>query len=60
MAENQKEASPVFRLDVGGKPVTVRFSSTGASDVKNRIREILTESYGERLQDSIQACAEPV
>ncbi len=60
MAENQKADSPVFRLDLGGKPVMIRFSSTGAADVKEKIREILTESYGERLQEGIQACAEPV
>lgn len=60
MAGKQKGDSPVFHVDVGGRAVTVRFSSTEAEDVKERIREILSESYGERLQESIQGCVEPI
>ena len=60
MSESQKNGSPVFRLDINGAAVTVRFSDTETADVKDRIREILTESYEERFQRNIQECVQPV
>lgn len=60
MSENRTNMSPVFRLSLKGAAVTVRFSDTETDDVKGRIRDILTESYEERLQRSIQGYAQPV
>ena len=48
-----KNSGPVFRLDVNGTVVTVRFSETEILDIKARIRDILTESYEERFQSKI-------
>lgn len=60
MSENKVNGSPVFRLNLKGAVVTVRFSDTETADVKNRIRDILTESYAERFQRDIQGCAQPL
>lgn len=60
MSENNNNGNPVFRLDIGGAAVMVRFSDTETTDIKDRIRDILTESYEERFQRSIQECAQPV
>lgn len=60
MYENQKNSGPVFRLDVNGTVVTVRFSETEMPDIKAKIRDILTESYEERFQRRIQERMEPV
>lgn len=57
---SQKSIAPVFRLDVSGKVVTVRFSETEAPDIKTRIRDILTESYEERFQRKVQECIKSV
>ena len=60
MSESRKNESPVFRLDINGAVVTVRFSDTETADVKARVRDILTESYEERFQRTVQECAQPV
>ena len=60
MSGIQKKESPVFRLDVNGAVVTVRFSDTETEDVKARVRDILTESYEERFQRTVQECAQLV
>ena len=60
MSENQKNGSPVFRIDINGAVVTVRFSDTETADVKARVRDILTESYEERFQRTVQECAQSV
>lgn len=60
MSENNNSGNPAFRLDIGGVAVTVRFSDTETADVKDRIRDILTESYEERFQRSIQECVQPI
>lgn len=60
MYGSQRNRSPVFRLDVNGTAVTVRFSETEMPDIKTRIRDILTESYEEHFQRKIQECMEPV
>ncbi|MCM1412511.1 MAG: hypothetical protein NC305_18505, partial [Lachnospiraceae bacterium] len=49
MFENKISESPVFRLSLKGAAVTVRFSDIETGDVKDRIRDILTESYEERF-----------
>lgn len=60
MADNQKNSSPVFRFSMDGLPITIMFSDTESKDVKTRVRDILTESYEERIQRRIQECAKPV
>lgn len=60
MSESKISVSPVFRLNLKGAAVTVRFSDTETDDVKSRIRDILTESYQERFQRGIQECVQPV
>ena len=60
MYGSQKSSGPVFRLDVNGTAVTVRFSETEIPDIKAKIRDILTESYEERFQRKIQERMEPV
>ena len=60
MSENQKNENLIFKIDINGVAVTVRFSDTETVDVKARIRDILTESYEERFQRNIQECAQPV
>lgn len=60
MYESKKSGSSVFRLDINGAAVTVKFSDTETADIKDRIREILTESYEERFQRNIQECVQSV
>ena len=60
MSESRKNESPVFRLDINGVVITVRFSDTETADVKARVRDILTESYEERFQRMVQECAQSV
>lgn len=60
MSEYQKNKTPIFRIDINGAAVTIRFSDTETADVKARIRDILTESYEERFQRNIQECVQPV
>ena len=54
MFDSQEENGPVFRFRAGGSEVTVMFSASGAPDVKEKIRDILTESYGERVMEGAQ------
>lgn len=58
MFDSQEENGPVFRFHAGGSEVTVMFSTSGAPDVKEKIRDILTESYGERVMEGAQAHAQ--
>lgn len=60
MYESKKSGSSVFRLNINGAAVTVKFSDTETADIKDRIREILTESYEERFQRNIQECVQSV
>lgn len=53
MAENQ-DGSQVFKFHINGIPITILFGDTESKDVKSRIRDILTESYGERMQRQMQ------
>ena len=54
MPENQENPSPVFKLDINGTSVIVTFSSIETPDIKDRVRDILTESYEERVQNTVQ------
>ena len=54
MPENQEKTNPVFKLDINGTSVIVTFSASETPDIKTRIRDILTESYEERIQNTVQ------
>lgn len=54
MPENQEKTNPVFQLDINGASVIVTFSSIEMPDIKARIRDILTKSYEERIQNTVQ------
>lgn len=50
MEKKDTGSAPVMRLHVNDSTVTVMFSNQEESDVKNRVRDILTEAYEERFQ----------
>lgn len=50
--------NPVFRLYISGAAVTVRFSEEESTDVRCRVRDILTGAYGERLQKMPMLCGD--
>ena len=54
MPENQEKTNPVFKLDINGTSVIVTFSTSETPDIKARVRDILTESYEERIQNTVQ------
>ena len=60
MPENQEKTSPVFKLDINGTSVIVTFSSIETPDIKARVRDILTESYEERIQNAVQTYMQPM
>ena len=60
MSKSQKDDSPVFQLNINGSAVTVTFSTSETPDIKARIRDILTESYEERIQNTVQTYMQPV
>ena len=49
-----QDSSPVFRFRLDGSKITILFSDTESKAVKERIRDILTESYEERIQRQIE------
>ena len=51
MYEGAGGISPVFQLCINGTAVTVM------PDVKTKVRDILTESYEERLWEKVQGYA---
>lgn len=56
MSSQQNNEKHVFRLYVKGAAVTVRFSEEESADLKRRIRDILTDVYGERIQSDKLLC----
>ena len=60
MPENQEKTNPVFKLDINSTSVIVTFSGIEMPDIKARIRDILTESYEERVQNTVQTYMQPV
>ena len=54
MSKSQKDDSPVFQLYINGSVVTVTFSTCETPDIKAKVRDILTESYEERIQNTVQ------
>ena len=60
MSKSQRDDSPVFQLNINGSAVTVTFSTSETPDIKARVRDILTESYEERVQNTVQTYMQPV
>ena len=60
MSKSQKDDSPVFQLNINGSAVTVTFSTSETPDIKARVRDILTESYEERIQNTVQTYMQSV
>lgn len=59
MPENQEQTTPVFKLDISDTSVTITFSNIETPDIKARVRDILTESYEERIQNTVQEYVQP-
>lgn len=59
MPENQEQTIPVFKLDIGDTSVTITFSNIETPNIKARVRDILTESYEERIQNTVQKYVQP-
>lgn len=55
MLDNSKKEPepPVFRLMINGSLVTILFSNREIPEVKNKIRDILTEAYQEHFSDNV-------
>ena len=60
MPENQEQTIPVFKLDISDTSVTITFSNIETPDIKARVRDILTESYEERIQNTVQTYMQPM
>ena len=60
MSNNQEDYNHVFKLHINGSAVTITFSNIETSDIKAIIRDILTESYEERLQNTVQKYMQPM
>lgn len=43
-----------FRMIIKGKPVFISFSKTGSVGLKDKVRDILTESFEERYMKSLE------
>jgi len=51
---NQKNVeNPTFQLPVNGNIVTVRFSMEESENIKEKVRDILTEAYEERFYKEV-------
>lgn len=59
--ENVKAGrSPVMQLSLNSSAVTVMFSgSDSGTDIKGKVRDILTEAYEERFQKEFMPCGQP-
>ena len=52
MDERREKKNPVLRVRVNNLTVIVTFSENENIGLKDRVRDILTEAYEERLQDN--------
>ena len=59
MEKTESGRNPVMQLCINSSAVTVMFSrnDTGA-DIKNKVRDILTEAYEERFQKEFIPCGQ--
>lgn len=53
MQKQEDIRQPVFRLRLDGFDVTVRFRAEDTCGIKDRIRDILTKSYEERIMEDL-------
>lgn len=58
MGNMRTDMNPVMRLRVNSSVVTVMFSGNEGTEVKNKVRDILTEAYEERLQKVFIPCGQ--
>lgn len=58
MGNMRTDMNPVMRLRVNSSVVTVMFSGNEGTEVKNKVRDILTEAYEERLQKAFIPCGQ--
>ena len=56
MEDGRENKNPVLRIRVNGSMVIVTFSKNESVGLKDQIRDILTESRGERLQNELLSC----
>jgi hypothetical protein len=52
------DRNPVMRLHINSSAVTIMFSGSEDTDVKNKVRDILTEAYEERFQKEFIPCGQ--
>ena len=52
------ERNPVMRLHINSSLVTIMFSGSDDTEVKSKVRDILTEAYEERLQKEFIPCGQ--
>ena len=60
MNNNEKDDNPVLQFHINGSAVMITFSNIETSDIKAIIRDILTESYEERIQNTVQTYTQPL
>lgn len=56
MENMRTDRNPVMRLHINSSAVTIMFSGSEGTDVKNKVRDILTEAYEERFQKEFIPC----
>lgn len=58
MENSKAERIPVLQIRANGSVVNVIFNGNDGTDVKNRVRDILTEAYEERFQKELASCGQ--
>ena len=58
MENMRTDRNPVMRLHINSSAVTIMFSGSDGTDVKNKVRDILTEAYEERFQKEFIPCGQ--
>ena len=56
MESRGTDRNPVMRLHINSSAVTIMFSGSEGTDVKNKVRDILTEAYEERFRKEFIPC----
>lgn len=58
MEDMRTDKNPVMRLHINSSVVTIMFSGSEGAEVKNKVRDILTEAYEERFQKEFIPCGQ--
>ena len=58
MKDMRTDKNPVMRLYINSSAVTIMFSGDEGAEVKNKVRDILTEAYEERFQKGLVPCGQ--